>query len=104
MSSTQTVKLEVRKLQPRDIEAVLVSEYPVDRLRRHIVSALIRFPSARPKPKDQHHKEASNAVDSSLSRRLSCAEHLKRAFEFAVTVWAVFGLTAGSTNIQRTHD
>jgi hypothetical protein len=31
MSSTQTVKLEVRKLQPREIEAVLASEYPVDR-------------------------------------------------------------------------
>ena len=31
MSSIQTLKLEIRKLQPREIEAVLASEYPVDR-------------------------------------------------------------------------
>lgn len=60
-------------------------------LRRHIVPAHKRSPPAKPKHKDQHHKEAASTADFSLSRRLSWAERLKRTFEFDVTVCALCG-------------
>ena len=44
---------------------------PNSKLRRRIVPANNAFPSARPRQKDQHHKEAASTADSPLSRRLS---------------------------------
>ena len=52
---------------------------PNSKLRRRIVPAINAFPSARPRQKDQHHKEAASTADSPLSRRLSWAERLRHS-------------------------